>query len=68
LKFNSLCSINVIDLIKNSKDQPLTEYFIIPAAPAKGILYVTYDNPGSISGHIRLKGKDEGRYPYNYLE
>jgi hypothetical protein len=63
-----LCSINVIDLIKNSRDQPLTEYFIIPAAPATGILFVTYDNPGFISGHVRLRGKDEGKYPYNYLE
>jgi hypothetical protein len=62
-----LCTVNVIDLIKR-KDHSLTEYYIIPAAPAIGILFVTYNNPGFISGDIRLRGKDEGRYPYNYLE
>jgi hypothetical protein len=67
LKANSLNSVNVIDLIK-SKDNPLTKYFIIPASPATGILFVTYNNPGFISGDIRLRGKDQGRYPYKYLE
>jgi hypothetical protein len=45
-----------------------SKYFIIPAYPAKGILYITGDNPEFISGHVRLRGKDHGRYPYNYSE
>lgn len=44
------------------------KYFIVPASPATGILYVTENNPEFISGHVRLRGKDQGRYPYNYLE
>jgi len=44
------------------------KYCIIPAYPATGILYITANSPDFISGHIRLRGKDEGRYPYNYLE
>jgi hypothetical protein len=40
------------------------QYFMIPAHPATGILYITSNNPEFISGHIRLRGKD----PYNYLE
>jgi hypothetical protein len=43
-------------------------YFIVPASPATGILYITESNPEFISGHVRLRGKDQGRYPYNYLE
>jgi hypothetical protein len=68
--------INVIDFIK-SKYQILSssnfedtrsEYFVIPADPAVGVLYVTSQNSGFISGHVRLRGKDDGRYPYKYLE
>jgi hypothetical protein len=41
---------------------------IIPANPAIGILYVTRDSPDFISGHVRMRGRDNGRYPYKYLE
>ena len=71
-----LDSINVLSLIKcqyhivqvSKKEDTNSEYFIIPANPATGVLYITSNNPEFISGHIRLRGKDEGRYPYNYLE
>jgi hypothetical protein len=43
-------------------------YIIIEATPATGILYVTKNSPGFISGHVRLRGRNNGRYPYNYLE
>ena len=33
-----------------------------------GILYVTDNSPYFLSGHVRLRGKDEGRYPYKYLD
>jgi hypothetical protein len=44
------------------------KYFSIPASPAKGVLYVTQDCPYYISGQIRVRGRDNGSYPYNYLE
>jgi hypothetical protein len=67
-----LDSINVLDLIKcqyqtvqvSKKEETNSKYFIIPANPATGVLYITSNNPEFISGHIRLRGKDEGRYPY----
>jgi hypothetical protein len=44
------------------------KYFSIPAGPAKGLLYVNEDNPEYISGHIRVRGRENGSYPFNYLE
>ncbi len=41
---------------------------IYSTKPAKGILFVTEDNPSFISGHVRMRGKDEGRYPFKYVE
>jgi hypothetical protein len=43
-------------------------YFAIPASPATGILYVTDNNHQFISGQVRVRGRDNGSYPYNYLE
>ena len=43
-------------------------YTIIPCTPATGTLFITDDNPGFISGQIRMRGKNEGRYPFHYLE
>ncbi|MDP9289830.1 MAG: hypothetical protein M3P08_16755 [Thermoproteota archaeon] len=31
-------------------------------------LYFTENNPGFISGHIRARGRKNGRYPYKYPE
>ena len=64
-------NFNVLNLIKckymtiEDGDQ---KYFSIPASPAKGILYVTKDNPEYISGHVRVRGRENGSYPYKYLE
>jgi hypothetical protein len=44
------------------------EYSIILASPVKGVLYVTQDCPYYISGQVRVRGRDNGSYPYNYLE
>jgi hypothetical protein len=44
------------------------KYFIIPATPAVGALYITEDTPGFISGHIRARARGNGCYPYNILE
>jgi hypothetical protein len=57
------------DLIKCGYIETLGgHYKIILADPASGVLYITRNSPDFISGHVRMRGKDEGRYPYNYLE
>ena len=38
------------------------------ADPATGILYITENSPGFISGHLRMRGKKGGKYPYKYSE
>lgn len=71
--------IKAIDLIKSRHYVlPPTEeggptknnnrQFIILATPAKGNLFITFENPAFVSGHVRLRGKGQGRYPDNYLE
>jgi hypothetical protein len=49
-------------------DAEYLEYWTYPATPAKGVLYVTHENHEFVSGHVRMRGKDEGRYPYHYIE
>jgi hypothetical protein len=71
---SSTDSFSVLDLIKcdyqilPASKRDSNRYFVIPADPATGLLYITNNNPEFISGQVRLRGKDEGRYPYNYLE
>lgn len=43
-------------------------YHLIPASPCVGMLYVTENNPEFISGHIRVRGRAGGCYPYHYLQ
>ena len=64
-----LDSFNVLSLIRcKCFHLPNSKYTIIETGPATGIIYITEASPYFISGHVRLKGKDQGRYPYNYLE
>ena len=62
--------LNLIDAkyntIMNHEDDK-NNLSIIPASPASGVLFVTSNSPHFISGHVRLRGRDRGRYPYNYL-
>ena len=44
------------------------KYFTIPTSPATGILYITENNPEFIFGLIRVRGRGNGSYPFNYLE
>ena len=55
-----------MDLIR-CKYNKVDSYFIVPANPALGILYVNRDNPEFISGHVRVRGKAGGSYSYKYL-
>lgn len=43
-------------------------YAVIDCEPATGVLYITDDNPAFISGQVRMRGKNDGRYPFHYLE
>ena len=65
-------TLNILDLIKceyvTLTDGNDNKYFIILAGPAKGVLYITENSPDYISGQVRVRGRDGGRYPYNYLE
>ncbi|MFZ0326852.1 MAG: hypothetical protein WBP64_09625 [Nitrososphaeraceae archaeon] len=64
-------NLNILNLIKCKyivhRDHT-NKYLIILAEPATGILYITENSPGFISGHLRMRGKNGGRYPYRYLE
>ena len=64
----------LLDLIKCNYfiSEPEAEegssYIIIKATPATGVLYITENSPDFVSGQIRLRGRNNGRYPYRYLE
>ncbi|MDP9287226.1 MAG: hypothetical protein M3P08_03405 [Thermoproteota archaeon] len=63
--------INLLNLLRckyKEEEYGNHKYIIIPATPAKGILYLTQNSPGYISGHVRARGRENGSYPYNYLE
>jgi hypothetical protein len=53
--------ISSYEILKNG-------YTAVSCSPAAGILFITKDNPGFISGHVRMRGRSEGRYPFSYLE
>jgi hypothetical protein len=73
---NHIQNFNVLNLIRckhytitaTAGEEENQKYFVVPAYPAKGILYVTQNNLQFISGHIRVRGRNNGSYPYNYLE
>ena len=52
----------------SNQDKQDREYIIIFPNPAKGVLYITEHSPGFILGHVRLRGKNNGSYPYHYLD
>jgi hypothetical protein len=61
--------IDVADLIKAPwTPSNLDGYETYSAHPAKGVLYITHDNPEFISGHIRVRGENNGSYPHFYTE
>jgi hypothetical protein len=65
-------NLNILNLIRCKFESVVStsghNYFVIPATPATGILYVTQENHEFISGHIRMRGRNGGQYPFNYLE
>jgi hypothetical protein len=68
LKASQPC-LNVLDLIKCTHYVRYDEKYIITHThPATGLLYVTSASPFFISGQVRMRGRDGGRYPYQYEE
>ena len=63
----ALPSFKLMDLVKCAWYSNYN-YTIINASPATGILYITENSPYFLSGHLRLRGKNEGPYPSKYLE
>ena len=57
-----------IEKLLKCKYQQLGSYIQLTAGPATGVLYITENSPQFISGHIRLRGRNGGQYPYKYLE
>ncbi|MFZ1877815.1 MAG: hypothetical protein WAU25_12370 [Nitrososphaeraceae archaeon] len=57
----------ITDLIK-TKYFSICDLKVVRASPACGLLHITTNSPYFISGQVRFRGKDNGRYPFNYLE
>ena len=58
-------TINVDSLIRANPLLQHENYSIFDCHPATGILYLMNN---FLSGHVRVRGKDNGQYPYNYKE
>ena len=67
-----VCTSSMIDIRHLIRPKCLVDlsedYTVVPAKPATGVLYITKRNPSFISGHLRMRGRSNGRYPYGYLE
>ena len=59
--------INVLDFIK-TQFYEIDDAYIISAYPAVGSLHIAKNNLGYITGYLRTRGRNNGKYPYNYLE
>jgi hypothetical protein len=64
-------AFNVLNLIRCPyemipKDNPDT--YVIRPKPLKGILAVSFNNLGFMSGQVKVRGKGGGKYPFHYLE
>lgn len=67
MRFEKAFSLNIIDLVK-SQYYEIDTGFIIPVYPAVGALFVNSANLSYVTGYVRTRGRNNGRYPYNYLE
>jgi hypothetical protein len=41
---------------------------IIALKSATGVCYITSGSPQFISGHLRMRGRNNGSYPYNFKD
>ena len=54
--------------ILREPDFDCDRYTLYCMRKAVGVLYVTPQSPQYLSGHVRLRGKDNGCYPYRYKQ
>jgi hypothetical protein len=55
-------------IIRGNPDLTTDKYSVIALKNATGVCYITNGSPQFISGHLRLKGRNNGSYPYNFKE
>ncbi|MPZ07286.1 MAG: hypothetical protein GEU26_12870 [Nitrososphaeraceae archaeon] len=55
-------------IIKKNPDLATDKYNIFILNNATGVCYITNSSPQYISGHLRLRGKNNGEYPYGFKE
>lgn len=61
-------TFSILDLIKCPYFlDPDNELLIIKPKPASGLLWITKSSPYFLQGRMTLRGRDNGRYPYKYL-
>jgi hypothetical protein len=63
---NAKIAVNALDLIK-TRIFEIDDAYIISAYPAVGNLFVSKNNLSYITGYVRTRGRNNGKYPYNYL-
>jgi hypothetical protein len=54
-----------VSSIVRAKSLHYEGYDIINCKPATGLIYLIKN---FLSGHVRVKGRNNGQYPYNYKE
>jgi hypothetical protein len=55
-------------IIKKTPTAVNDRYIIFALDSATGVIYITPTSPQYVSGHLRLRGNDNGRYPYRIKE
>jgi hypothetical protein len=63
-----LTNLIVDQIIRGNPDLITDKYKVIALKNATGVCYVTNGSPQFISGHLRLKGRNNGSYPYQFKE
>lgn len=61
-------SLNIIEDLIKCPYYEAENYYMIPAHPAVGILYVTKSTPYFISGQLRMRSNGGGKYPSRYIQ
>ena len=69
--YSSKVSVDLMgaNIIKKRPDKVTRKYRgIFLFESITGVAYITQNSPQFVSGHLRLRGKDNGLYPYGYKE
>lgn len=60
--------INVLSLIERKAIQEGIHGYNVDPYPTVGSLYISKSQLGYVSGYLRMRGRDNGKYPYKYLD